>query len=267
VPADDVIDPDWEDLLQEAVARHLSPVSARRHDGGIETATRPQKLICGDEERLFAVKFIQNNHGDGRGIASEQIVARLGRLIGACVAEVAVVDVSAELVEVIRASPDSHLDFVPLPGLHHGSMWALGFSDRQHLAFIDENRQAFAALHVLAAWAFCNGDHQWIYRNEPPHDVLSVDHTTFFPAGPAWTPQSLAQGEAAVTRDSQFDSIGLAPDEYDAVLERVAAVSAENLAEVVSAPPDDWGLSPTDRKAVASYLWTRRDRVEQAVRG
>jgi len=55
---------------------------ATRHGGGIETATRPQKFTC-DDNRLYAVKFAGNNHGDGRGIYNEQVIAALGLLVGA----------------------------------------------------------------------------------------------------------------------------------------------------------------------------------------
>jgi hypothetical protein len=59
------------------------------------------------------------------------------------------------------------LDFDPEPGVHHGSRWADGFSDRLALAYQDENREAFGALDVLYSWTYCAGDHQWIYLDFP----------------------------------------------------------------------------------------------------
>lgn len=265
VPANGEAPPDWTALLAEAEASQPAPIPGRRHDGGIPTATRPQKVFCGEKEELYAVKFAQNTHGDGRGIFTEQLVARLGQLLSAPVPEVALVEVSVELNDVIRASPASQFNFEPQPGVHHGSRWALGYSDRQQLAYVDENRQAFAALHVLAVWVFCNGDHQWIYRNDPPHEVLSVDHSMFFPNGPEWTVEGLAQAAGNVTPDQQFDSVGLGSDDYEEALGSLAELTADQIAHVVAAPPDDWGVGVTDREAIASFLWARRPSVAGAL--
>jgi hypothetical protein len=257
-------EPNWTVLISEATRSRT--IAGRRHDGGLTTATRPQKIVC-EDEALYAVKLSQNGHGDGRGIFSEQVVGRLGQLIMAPTAEVILINVPADLIEEIRATEGDNLGFVPEPGVHHGSRWALGFSDRQHLAYVDENRPAFAALCVLYSWVFCNGDHQWIYRNAPPHDVLSVDHTTFLPGGPDWTSATLRDGEAAVIADTQFAAVGLTPAEHAASLGRLSALTELQLAEVLAAPPDTWGVGLLDREAVASYLWNRRQRVADVLGG
>jgi hypothetical protein len=46
---------------------------------GLQTATRPQKFTC-DDNGLYAVKFAENKHGDGKGIFTEHVVALAGRL-------------------------------------------------------------------------------------------------------------------------------------------------------------------------------------------
>lgn len=77
--------PDWDALIAAAEAARLNPRVAITHAGGFTSATRPQKFIC-DNGELYVVKFSGNNHGDGRGIFTEQVVALAGRLIGAPVA-------------------------------------------------------------------------------------------------------------------------------------------------------------------------------------
>jgi hypothetical protein len=89
---------------------------------------------------------------------------------------VAIVEVPADLVDEIRGKPELGLGFDPLPGLHHGSVWALGYSDRQGIEYVDVNRERFGCLDVLYTWVWA-GDQQWIYKNEPPHEVMSVDHS------------------------------------------------------------------------------------------
>src|SRR5437879_5663305 len=90
--------PDLAALLDAAMAAPTGEIAATAHEGGISTASCPQKYKCSDN-RLYAVKFKQNNHGDGKAIFNEQAVAALGGLIGAPVAAVELVRVSQALCD------------------------------------------------------------------------------------------------------------------------------------------------------------------------
>src|SRR6478672_5229291 len=145
---------------------------AMRHEGGYQTATKPQKFMC--DGGLYLVKFAQNKYGNGKGIFTEQVVALAGQLIGAQVPQVALVDVPREHAEELRAQRASlGLDFDPQPGIHHGSRWADGHTDQMGIAYEAENRERFGALQVLYTWIGGAGDHQFIYRAATPHEVLS----------------------------------------------------------------------------------------------
>lgn len=79
----------WGALVSEAQARARPSVVAEEYvDQVAETASRPQKFR-GDDGRLYAVKFRNNDHGDGRAVFTEQVVGLLGQRIGAPVPEVA----------------------------------------------------------------------------------------------------------------------------------------------------------------------------------
>jgi len=88
--------PDWDTLITTAMASRPQPRTAITHAGGFTSATRPQKFIC-DNGELYVVKFKENMHGDGRGLFTEQVVAIAGRLIGAPVADVELVEVAHPL--------------------------------------------------------------------------------------------------------------------------------------------------------------------------
>ena len=245
---------DWRALIEAASEDPPPARTAVEWIEGLGTASQPQKFICGDTA-LYLVKFANNPHGDGKGNVTEQVVALAGALIGAPVPEATLVEVSAELLGALQLP-----DFAG-PGLHHGSRWAHGYSDRQHLAYVDENRERFGALDILYAWMLCVGDHQWIYRNEPPHEVLSVDHTSFFPGGPAWTAEGLRAESTHPAPDPTLATLNLTPTDRGPALERLRAVRNADLARVVAAPPSEWGISPDERVAVAAYLAGRRDAV------
>jgi hypothetical protein len=201
------------------------------------------------------VKFRGNPYGNGRAIFTEQVVGLLGRLISAPVPGVKLVSVTAELIAPLS------IDFNGQPataGLHHGSCWAYDFSDRsEFLRYQDRNRPAFAALHLLYSWLGA-GDHQLIYRNSEPHDVMSVDHSAFLPGGSGWTAQSLRDQQDVLAMDANFAPLNLADEEHSEALDASTAVSPQAIAEVAATPPDDWGVPLSDRVAFAEYVARRR---------
>jgi len=163
------------------------------------------------------LKLRGNPYGNGRAIFSEQVVALLGRLIGAPVPEVRLVTITAELLALVNIDLGGH---AAAPGLHHGSCWANGFSDRMDFVrYRDRNREAFAALHLLYSWLQCAGDQQ---------DAVPLD--------PAFAP------------------LDLLPAEYGPALDKLEAVAADAIADVVSTPPEEWGISRDDRMAFAGHI-------------
>ena len=233
---------------------------------GRTSASRPQLFEC-DDGSHFAVKLRQNDHGDGRAISTEQIVPRLGQLVGARVPEASLIQLQEDMIDFLEEKKAGGLDinFTPAPGLHHGSMWAFRYSDREGVRGDEYLRESHAALQVLYSWIGCEGDHQVIYSEEPPHEVLSVDHSMFFPGGLGWTPETLKERATSVTRDSFFDPAGIDSSHRQAALDRLEALSVQDLARAVAAPPEEWGVTVEERIAIVEYLFVRRDLVRGAV--
>lgn len=249
------------EFITTAAASRRVTVSAQRHDGGFATASRPQKFTCTDGN-LYVVKFIQNNHGSGRGTFNEQVVALCGTLVGAPVATVELVYVSDPIAQQLDQDRAAlNIDFSPKAGVHHGSRWVDNYSDRAGLQYFDDNRQRFGALDVLYTWLGCAGDEQWIYANDQTRHVLSVDHTTFLPGGPAWTTTTLAASRSSPQQNAQLATLALQPADRDQALRRLGLVSERDIAAVVARPPDDWGVAPDERAALGEYLVTRQAAV------
>jgi hypothetical protein len=247
--------PDWGKLIEDAGARVRPAVVAQEFVGSLTSASQPQKFRC-DDGRLYAVKFRNNGHGDGRAIFTEQVVGLLAQHIDAPVPEVRPVQVTGELLASMNLQIGGH---PAAPGLHHGSLWQDGFGDKtQFLQNTHANRPAFAALHLLYSWLHCHTDHQLIYRNAAPNDPLSVDHTCFLPNGPSWTVQDLRDRQDSVQHDPAFAGANLTRDEHQAALDRLDALTAEMIATAVASPAEDWGVPLTDRLALAEYVARRR---------
>jgi hypothetical protein len=192
---------------------------------------------------------------------NDQVVAALACSMGAPVPMPALVEVPPEL---IAAQPElQHL----APGVSHGLTWVPGCTERQGLANTNpENNERFARLAALYGWIHA-GDHQFIYTNASPHLVHSVDHGHFFPDGPEWTITSLQSAGPADLDPTIHASLSWDDAQRSAVRKGMASMSDEVIANAVSRPPDEWGLSSSERLELASYLSRRRDEVVARIDG
>ncbi len=240
----------WESLIAAAALRVPQPISARtfiKKWGG--TYSNPALLACDG-----GCKYVVKGRQVGRGLITDHVVGRLGQVMGAPVSQVSVVDLPAQLVE---AEPQLH--HMPY-GLSHGSLWIPDCSERSSFTYKDvpENRTRFALLAVLYGWVF-PGDHQFIYQNDPPHMVYSVDHGHFFPCGPNWSSASLLAADTArpdiiIASEMQFQR-----SEMQDAYQNLSSVAPDDIAEAVAAPPSEWGISMEERVVIADYLEKRRD--------
>jgi hypothetical protein len=252
--------PDWKELI--AAQDPSDPLEARNYYGPVSSsASSPQRFGCGEDDQLYAIEFRNNAHGDGRALVAEHLAGRCGSLLGAPVAEIAVISVSNDLVRdglVVLAGDGRQAE----SGLQHGSRWVQPFGDRKGIEYIEENRTRLGALQVLYSWLLCTADHQLLYRDEPPHDVLSVDHSEMLPgAVGGWTPAALSAESDNVVLDAFFDPAGLGESDREAAAQALERASEEDIAASVAGPPAEWGLDETDRIALAQYLVSRRGRL------
>jgi hypothetical protein len=239
----------WAEMIAVGVSRRPSHVRAVTFKRKWPSASQPVLLEC-DDGKSYVVKSRQA----GRMIVNDQVLGDLGYRMGGPVPLPALVDVPAELIAA--ESEMSHI----MPGVAHGSSWIADASDREGMAHQDkgENKQRFAFLAALYGLAHAN-DVQFIYKNDEPRLVYSVDHGHFFPGGPEWTTASLSTAptpdlDPSITSGCQFTDSHL-----QGVRNGLAGVGDQTIADAVARPPDDWNFTADERVAVATYLADRRD--------
>jgi HipA-like kinase len=244
----------WQELIQAATANRQSAVNAQtycRKKWGTNAA--PVVLSC-DDGNVYVVKC--HDVASGRVPTNEQIVATLGKSIGAPVADVRLVDVPKALIDA--ESELSHMK----PGISHGSRLIPGCSESQGITHIDvpSNRNRFALLAVLYGWIPAS-DQQLIYALDSPHAVHSVDHGHFFPGGPAWTLAGLSGAPPATPFDWIVQGVKLTTNELENAIETLQNITSEYIATAVAAPLDQWGILPEERVALAEYLALRKEQL------
>jgi hypothetical protein len=197
------------------------------------SASRPVLLRCSDGKD-YVVKGKQS----GRMIVNDHIVGQLGAELGAPVGHVAVVDVPDIL---IKAEPDLQN---MAPGLSHATLLIPRVGERESILYVSapENRPRFALLAVLYGWVVA-GDHQFVYENQPPHLVHSVDHGHFFPGGPDWTTASLRGAGDPALDPTLAGACAFTAEEIATAADALAPLPDQVVAEAVAAPLQEWGLT------------------------
>lgn len=247
-----VLDPqEWRDAITAAGTRRPLPVHARTFLRDFHTYSHPVVLAC-DDGREYVIKGRQA----GRAIVNDQVIGRLGLVIGAPVGIVTLVNVPQELIAV-----EPSMQHMP-SGVSHGCLWIPGCTERAWLehALQPENRSRFALLAVLYGWVYAS-DHQVIYENMPPHLVHSVDHGHFLPGGPNWTVAGLWAAAAARPEGIIVQGCGLTAIDMRSACQELRKATDPVIAEAVAVPPDDWGMIMDERIALAEYLARRRDEL------
>jgi len=248
---------DWAELIRRAEG--VTPVSAvtflrRRTD----TASNPVYLQC-DDDKTYVVKPLRKDAEQGRMLFNDQVIARLGALVGAAVPPVALVAIPQALIDV-NPHPQQGMGHCQA-ATSHGSELIKDVSERidqfQHVAD-DDNKNRFKLLGVLHAWIGFS-DRQFLYEISDPFRVSAVDHGHFFPNGPNWTLASLANAAAPAVAADLVAACSLAPNDLRAGCAALAQATDHEIARILAVPPPEWGVKIDERIGVAKYLSERRE--------
>ncbi|RUL88628.1 hypothetical protein TsocGM_05675 [Tautonia sociabilis] len=191
----------------------------------------------------------------GRSAFNDQVVGRIARALGAPVADVGLVEVVPELIQINR-------DMMHMaPGLAHGSKFIPDCTECLWFQYVDlpENRSRFALLSVLYGW-MVSAEKQFFYATNPPNVVYSFDHDAFFPGGPAWSAESLASALASYpdVDDVIVTQCGLRRKELCGAVGFLQRITPQIIASAIGAVPTGWGsVSDDERVSLAQYLWER----------
>lgn len=222
-----------------------------------QSASAPVLYRANGEQWVVKLPFAQRGHGSVRAMVSEQVAGRCGMLIGAPVPQVRLIKIPPSLWPPPAEWDRGQVIDVEI---YHCSRFHEGFGDRfDSLDNIEENRGRFAYLELLYRWVHCQSDHQLIYREEPPHDVLSVDHGAFLPGGPDWSLQSLRSAGCNPAAQPFFEPAGLTRTVRGAAVDALRRVTDEQIAAIAAAIPEPWGISMEERVAIAALLACCRD--------
>lgn len=214
-----------------------------------DAASSPVLVEC-DDGNPYVIKCRTYT----RGVIADQLIARLGRVVVAPVAVATLVEVPKELV--VNEPRMAHIR----PGIAHGTLWIPDCSEREGYLHTDvrENRERYARLAVLFGWTEAD-DRQFIFGNDPPHLVYSVDHHQFFPDGVNWTVASLDGAGRAEFDSEVIVECSLGTEELSSAAIPLGRATDDVVRESVAALPESWDLAAEEVEALMAFLVRRRN--------
>jgi len=245
----------------------LSPIDRSNHPEGV-TATLPLRqsslgsagsfLVAADDQNRYWCKPV-NNLQSNRVPVTEQLVGRLGELIGVAVCRPRLVSLDGLAGWEFR--PGRSVE----PGWAHGSLAVDPALETRSLddRSADDNRRRQASFFALHDWLI-GGDDQWLYDTSADNMYYSHDHG-FYLAGPDWTEASLAQHVHDEARLLEDDG-GLDPGELDRLAGALEGLGREEIEREVSKIPADWPVSDAELAAVVDFADRRRAPVAGRLR-
>lgn len=202
----------------------------------------------------------QNNPQGARSLVPERIVTNIGRVLGAPVRPIALIEIPATLDHVY--APGYRLR----PGFAHGSLdvgqskvvddWA-GISGR------DGNRNRIAYLSAL--WDLCLGnDPQWLAEFAADSAVWSYDHGFWFAGEVDWNIQSMRRVGVTpwVAPSIEMASCGA----LEAAAIAVESLTLNELTALSLDVPSEWGAGLDELSAIAGILFERARGVADRLR-
>jgi len=215
-------------------------------------------LVAADDQQRYWCKSLNNLQGP-RVPVTEQIVGRLGALIGASVCRVALVRLDGVVGWEFRAGHRIE------PGWAHGSAAVEPVIETRALdhRLEDDNRRRHAGFYALDDWLL-GGDQQWLCATDESHAYYSHDHG-FFLGGPTWSAASLAAAGAAPSALSA-NPTGLDAEELRRLADRLASVTEQEIETEIRKIPAEWPVTDAELAAVVELAAERRRPVAARLR-
>jgi hypothetical protein len=217
-------------------------------------------LVRADDERRYWCKAL-NNPQHPRVPVNEQIVGRLGQLIGVATCDVALVRIP-EALAGWEFRPGHALE----AGWAHGSAAVEGVVETHSLddRGSNENARRHAGFYALHDWVG-GSDPQWLTAGGEDAAYYSHDHGHYFPGGPGWSEATLQQhGTAASVLG--IPATGLDAAELDRLADRIDAATEEEIVHIVSNIPAGWPVTDGELERLVDFLLARRGPVAERLR-
>lgn len=213
-------------------------------------------LMLADDQARYWCKAL-NNGQSPRVPVNEQIVGRLGKLVGIAVCETTLVEIPEDV-----AGWEFAAGKMLEPGWVHGSKAVESVVETHTLDHRadDDNAVRHAGFFALFDW-LAGSDPQWLNSTADQNRYFTHDHGHYL-GEPAWTIDTLGERRDGEIRLPQ-DPSGLSPEELERIAERLGTITREELENALHGIPSEWPVSDEELEAVVDFADHRRTAVAE----
>jgi hypothetical protein len=209
-------------------------------------------LALGDDARRHWCKTLNNLQNPGVPVC-EQIVARLGALLGIAVCKSELINIPPALAGWQFHPSGTQLE----PGWAHGSVPVDPALETRALDHRTENENAVrqAGFFVLYDWLL-GADPQWLIATAGENAYHSHDHG-YYLGGPEWSQASLNAALGA-PHELGMARAGLSNAELARLAGELESLSAGQVIQALSGLPLSWPITEDELEAVLEFSMERR---------
>jgi HipA-like protein len=213
-------------------------------------------LGLGSDSERYWIKTLNNIQGT-RVPVTEQIVGRVGALIGAPTCIVRTIQIPSQFVGWEFRAGRRLEDGIAHACRHIGDAADVGGLDHRNE---DDNARRHAHLIALFDWCW-GGDPQGLIALSDESRYYSHDHGWYLPpTGPSWDEATL---EAEVDNPHEYTAIndGITAAIADEVVQKLLAVPRSEICEALKGIPVIWPVTDAELECAGFFLERRLPRV------
>ncbi|HUW78881.1 MAG TPA: HipA family kinase [Candidatus Nanopelagicaceae bacterium] len=239
----------------------LRVVSVLEEGGG--SFGSPVKVL-GSDRRIYFVKTMETLAAQYRqSIAIEQIVARVGQLIGASVCE-------ASLIRI----PDDFIGYQIKPAVKfefrhaHASLAvenAVEVRTNLEHRHLDDNKSRHVGVYALYDWCFGH-DPQWLHEKDNAYAMVSHDHGLYFPNCLGAIDQSALRLQVNTPNPFTDSAKGLNRVEVEVIADKLDSLRRGDILDILNQIPASWPVTNEDLEVLGWFLEERAKPVADRLR-
>jgi hypothetical protein len=224
----------------------------------------PFRVTASDGNDYFVKSLDTCPAGWESSLAIEQIVAEVGRLIGAPVCETSLIVIPPELAGV-ELKPGRPLR----PGLAHASRALERADELGRPSLIARNQDDNSARHVgvyaLFDWCF-GADQQWLYDLDADRTLFSHDHGLYLFLNQGRVDRSVLESVVDDAHELPDPRTGLRQEAVTEVAAALDKIDRASLVNVLRTVPASWPITDEELETVGWFLEHRAPAVATRVR-
>lgn len=214
-------------------------------------------LASASDGRRYWIKPLNNLQCE-RVCITEQVVGRVGQLLGAPTCAVKTIEIPSALAGwQFHADENAKLE----AGIAHASLETLNAMETRLLERRRDDSNAARHAYVLALYDLCWGDDaQWLMDVGDEYRFYSHDHGLYFPQGPWWTVQDLARCIDA-PRPYTCDDLDIDRVTVALIVARLRALTNGELVQALAGIPTTWPVTDAELELVGHFILSRAANV------